>query len=210
MDKLIIIGGGGHGKVVAEAAFDSKKFSDIAFLDDKYNLKEFSRSILNWKFLGVTEEMYSPKIKNNYKYAFVAIGDPNLRIDYIKKLKNLNYLLPIIKHPTSWVSRFSKIGEGTVILSNANLQTNSIIGIGSILNTGSIVEHDAIISDGVHICPGVSIAGNTRIGNNSLVGIGSSIKEGIKIGSNVTIGAGSVVISDIPDNVVAMGIPARW
>ena len=210
MDKLIIIGAGGHGKVAAEAALASKKFADIAFLDDKYNNKNFSKNILIWNLLGTIDKIKNTNIKEEYKSAFVAIGDPKSRIKFINQLKKLKYKLPIIKHPTSWISKFTKIGEGSILLTNSNLQTSSVIGKGCILNTGCIVEHDVSIADGVHICPGVSIAGNTIIGENSWIGIGSSIKEKTKIGSNVIVGAGSVVIRNIPNNVIAKGVPAKW
>lgn len=210
MDKLIVIGAGGHGKVVAETAMASKKFESIAFLDDKYDQKNYSKKLLVWKLLGNIDKIKSPIIKKEYKSAFVAIGDPTLRMELINRLKDLNYNLPVIKHPTSWNSKFTKIGEGTILLSSSNLQTSSIIGKGTILNTGCIVEHDVILEDGVHVCPGVSIAGNSKIGKNSWIGIGSSVKEKIRIGSNVMVGAGSVVVKDIPDNVVAKGVPAHW
>jgi UDP-perosamine 4-acetyltransferase len=78
-----------------------------------------------------------------------------------------------------------------------------------IINSGAIVEHNCIIKDHVHICPGVNCAGCVEIGEYSHIGIGSTIKQGVKIGRNVTVGAGSVVIKDIPENVVAVGVPAE-
>ncbi len=210
MDKLLVIGAGGHGKVVADAAAASKEFQDIAFLDDRYNENEISKKILDWQVLGSIDEIRSPTIKEEYRSAFVAIGDSRLRIKIINRLKELNYDLPVIKHPNSWISKYSQIGEGSIILSSSNLQTSSIVGMGSILNTGCIVEHDVVLDDGVHICPGAAIAGNSKIGKNSWIGIGSSVKEKIIIGSNVTVGAGSVVVRDIPDNVIAKGVPAKW
>ena len=164
MDKLIIIGAGGHGKVVADAAFASKKFKDIAFLDDKYNQLNTQKKLLIWNLIGNIHEVNNSKIRDEYNSAFVAIGDAKLRIELINRLKKLGYKLPIIKHPTAWTSEFTSIGAGTILLASSNLQTGSIIGEGCILNTGCILEHDVNVADGVHICPGVSIAGNTKIG----------------------------------------------
>ena len=85
----------------------------------------------------------------------------------------------------------------------------SKIGNGVILNTSSIIEHDNIIQDFVHVSPGVSLAGGVQIGMLSWVGIGSSVKQNIEIGSNVKVGAGSLVINNLPDDVVAFGVPAK-
>lgn len=210
MDNLLILGAGGHGNVVAEAALESKHFKKISFLDDKFDEPFFLNNISIKEIIGSFKDFKNIEITNAYKYAFVAIGDSKRRISIITELLNFDYLIPVIRHPSSWISRYAKIGYGSVLLSNCNLQTNSIIGKGVIMNTNSVVDHDVDIGDGVHICPGVNIAGNVKIGKNSWIGIGSSILNDINIGSNVTIGAGSVVTNDIPDNVIAKGVPAKW
>ncbi len=210
MDDLLILGAGGHGNVVAEAALESENFKKISFLDDKFKEPFATNKISIKEIIGSFKDFKNNEIANSYKYAFVALGDSKKRLSIISELINFDYLIPVIRHPSSWISRYSKIGYGSVLLSNSNLQTNSVIGKGVIINTNSVVDHDVHVGDGVHICPGVNIAGNVRVGKNSWIGIGSSILNGISIGSNVTIGAGSVVTKDIPDNVIAKGVPAKW
>lgn len=209
MRSLIIIGAGGHGKVIADTVLQENIYEDIAFLDDNFN-EVNQNNILMWKIIGKTKDFKEKFILDRFKSAFVAIGNAEIRLNLINLLKKEGYHIPIIKHPSSYVSKFSKVGEGTVFLANSTLQANSTIGKGCILNTCSNVDHDSKISEGVHICPGASIAGNVSIGKNSWIGIGSSIKENIKIGSEVLVGAGAVVTKDLPNCVKAKGVPARW
>lgn len=210
MKRLIIIGAGGHGKVIADTATEQNLYQEIAFLDDIFNYDHQNKKSLIWQILGRIKDMNEPRILERFEAAFVAIGNSKLRVSLIYSLKKLGYYIPVIKHPTSFVSNFSKIDEGTAVLANSNLQANSIVGKGCILNTGSNIDHEVNLSDGVHICPGSSIAGNVSIGKNSWIGIGSSVKENINIGSNVVVGAGAVVNKNLPDNIVAKGIPAKW
>ncbi len=210
MKRLIIIGAGGHGKVIADTATELNLYHEIAFLDDIFNCDHHKKKILIWQIIGNTKDINKTSILERFESAFVAIGNAKIRLSFISALKKLGYYIPVIKHPTSFVSNFSKVGEGTAILANSNLQADSIVGKGSILNTGSNIDHEVNLSDGVHICPGSSIAGNVSIGKNSWIGIGSSVKENINIGSNVIVGAGAVVNKNLPDNVIAKGIPAKW
>ena len=210
MKRLIIIGAGGHGKVIADAANEQNLYQEIAFLDDNFINNCQNKKLLIWEILGKIKDMNEPRILERFESAFVAIGNSKLRLSLIYSLKKLGYNIPIIIHPTAFVSKFSEVGEGTAVLSNSNLQTDSKVGKGTILNTGSNIDHEAKLSDGVHICPGASIAGNVSIGNSSWIGIGSTVKENINIGSDVIVGAGAVVNKNLPNNVVAKGIPATW
>ena len=208
MKSLLILGAGGHGKVVAETALALDRYSKIAFLDDKFNPKN------EYKFQGIkiignldlSEEIFD---KNIYQEAIVAIGDSITRINLLKKLKGIGYKIPNIIHPSAWVSPSSSIKEGTVIFAQSVIQSEVEIGFGGIINTACSIDHDSIIHEGVHICPGARLAGAVEVGDHSIIGIGSTIIKGIKIGKNVIIGAGAAVVSNFDDNVIAMGVPAK-
>ena len=209
MKSLIILGAGGHGKVVAETALISNKFKRISFLDDFYNPNSDKFVFQGIPLIGKLSSSKNLLSKENFDSAIVAFGDPNLRLNWINKLDIYGYEIPKIIHPSAWISPSSIIKKGTVIFAQAAIQSNVTIGMGSIINTASSVDHDSFLSEGVHICPGARVAGNVIIGSKSIIGIGSSINKGIKIGSDVIVGAGAAVVRNINDNLIAKGVPAK-
>jgi sugar O-acyltransferase (sialic acid O-acetyltransferase NeuD family) len=204
MNQLLILGAGGHGKVVAETALASNEWDKIAFLDDAFPSQ---KRVLSWSVLGILDDANG--LIKEYPDLAVAIGQNALRLRLINHFSSLGFKFPNIVHPTALVSPSVKLGKGIVVFPKAVVNAESHLGSGCIINTSSTIDHDCRISDGVHICPGVNMAGGVSVGEGSLIGIGSSIIQQIRIGSNTTVGAGSVVISDIGDNVTAFGNPAR-
>ncbi|QVK20628.1 acetyltransferase [Mycoplasmatota bacterium] len=204
MAKLLILGAGGHGKVVAEVACLSKEWDEISFLDN-----DESKSRLDWyPVVGKLDEFVT--LRDKYDYAFVAIGDNLLRMRYIKLLMECGYKLPTLIHPTAVVSENTKIGEGTMICVNSVINTGTVIGQGCIINTSSSIDHCCKIGDGVHISPGVNIGGTVTIDNYSWICIGSNVSNDIKIGNHSIISAGAVVLDDVESDVLVGGIPAEF
>lgn len=208
-DELLIIGAGGHGKVVAETAIASKIFKNIYFLDDNYNKIEDRKIREKLNIIGPIKNISDEYFKNKFRHAFVAIGESNLRLSLIKELKDNNYIVPSLMHPSALISPSAKIGDGSILLPNSVVCGETLIGEGVIINTSCSVDHQCNIHSGAHICPGVNIAGEVIIGKKSWIGIGACIKQCIKIGENVTVGAGAAVVNDLPDSVVAVGVPAK-
>ena len=202
MSKLLILGAGGHGKVVAEIASLMKQWDEIAFLDDSKELKQVN----GYKVIDSLRNYHLYKQK--YDNIFVAIGNNKFRIDLINNLLLEGFNVPILVHPSAVISKNVKIDKGTVIMAGAVINTNSVIGKGCIINTSSSIDHDCILKDGVHISPGVHEGGTVNIGKCSWVCIGSSIVNNTTIGNNVIIAAGAAVIKDVPDNVMVAGVPA--
>ena len=137
-----------------------------------------------------------------------AIGTP-LRKRWIEALEDMKFEFDTLLHPSAIIGDFIQIGMGTIISPNIVMTTNVKVGKHTIINIGTTINHDCIIGDYVTIGPGVSIAGKVKIGDMSWIGIGTKIINDIKIGKNSFIGAGAVVVKDIPDNVLALGIPAK-
>jgi sugar O-acyltransferase (sialic acid O-acetyltransferase NeuD family) len=206
MRNLLILGAGGHGRVVADAAGESKDWSDIAFLDDGYGHGEYS---LPWSVIGKFADFSS--VRKHYTDAVVAIGNNELRLSLIDNLMSDSrpYVVPTIVHPKATVSRFATLGEGTVVLAGSVINAGATVGRGCIVNTSSVVEHDCVLEDGVHVSPGACIAGQVHIGKGTWIGLGSRVRERLRIGSGVVIGAGSVVVEDVDDSITVVGIPAR-
>lgn len=200
--KLFIYGAGGHGKVIADILREAG-YSIAGFLDDNKNKKGIR--ILNYEVLGDWSYISDPHICS----IVPAVGDNRKRKRLYLKAQVLGIDVINAIHPRACLAKNVKIGNGIVIMANAVINTDTIIDNGSIVNTSSSIDHDCHIGEFVHICPGVHIAGSVKINSFSFIGIGSSIIQNIRIGKNVIIGAGSVVISNIPNDVKAIGIPAR-
>lgn len=204
MPGLLIIGAGGHGKVVADTAYETGQWEKIAFLDDRYlELK----SLLRWPILGSIAQ--APLFISEYSEAIVAIGNNSLRFELLQYFKELGFGLATILHPTAFVSQFAKIGTGSVVFAQAAINAGAQIGSASIVNTGAAIEHDCFIGNGVHISPGVHLAGEVKVGNYSWIGIGASVVQQISIGENVIVGAGAAIIASIPENTTVVGVPGR-
>jgi UDP-N-acetylbacillosamine N-acetyltransferase len=195
--KLLILGAGGHGKVVADAAVEAGIWREMKFLDD----------VATKNVVGSIKSL--PNFSTAEFDVVVAIGDNKIRKTLIDWAKELGFNIATVIHPTAFVSKSSKIGYGTVIFANSVVNACASIGYGCIINTGSIVEHDCSIGDAAHICPNATLAGGAKIGNSTRVGMNSCVIEKTVVGKNVIIGAGSSVINDIEDNVTAVGVPAK-
>lgn len=209
MSALLILGAGGHAKVVAETALSSGVASRIAFLDDRCSGPEQFPHLLGWPVIGPLDKALDPAFLERFPAAAVAIGQSRPRLDWIEKLEHAGYALPVLTHPTAWLSPSSQVGPASVVFAQVAVQAQASIGIGAILNTGCSVDHDVRLADGVHICPGSRLAGGVHVGTRSWIGIGSSVIQQVHIGADVTVGAGATVVRDLPDGVTAVGVPAR-
>lgn len=210
MKKIIIIGSGGHAKVVADIILTREKelnedLKIIGFLDDNFKNLKYD-NIFNIPILGNLNNI--DNFSNNEDCFFIiAIGNNEIREKISKKYKELNYYTAI--HPRSIISREVEIGRGTVVMANVVINPNSTIGKHCIINTSSVVEHDNKIGDYVHISPNATLCGGVNIDDNSWVGAGSVVRQQIHIGKDVIVGANSVVVKDIENSCIVAGNPAK-
>lgn len=204
MTSLLIVGAGGHGKVVADSAAEIGRWKKLAFLDDRYPSLQ---RVGIWPVAGALEN--APEIRHYYPDAVVAIGSGRRRLEVLEMLIEIGYRTPVIVHPTAFVSRFAELGGGTVVLPNAVIHTGAKLGVGCIVNTAATVDHDCTLEDGVHLSPGAHLAGEVHVGRCTWIGVGASIRNRTRIGSDAVVGVGAAVVSDLPDDVTAVGVPAR-
>ena len=205
--RIVLIGGGGHCKVVISILKKLDSF-EIAGIVDNYKADSFVSGI---KIIGTDDDL-KDIYKSGIHNALITVGsikDNTKRYRLFNMAREIGYKFPVIISPEAIVDESVKIDEGTVIMPGIIINIDSSIGKNCIINTGTIIEHDCKIGDHCHIAPGVHISGGVNIGKLSFIGVGATIIQGIKIGKNVIIGAGSVVIKDIPDNVIAVGNPAK-
>ena len=204
MNNLLIVGAGGHGKVVSDAAFSMGCWDNIAFLDAKYpDLKE----VIGYSVIGSVDQ--AVEFLKKYPSVVVAVGDNNIRMNLMDDLVGKGFSIPVIIHRSAWVSPSASLGEGSVVFANAVINASAQLGRGTVVNTSSIIEHDCCLGDGVHICPGVCMGGGVTIGNRSFIGVGSSIIHSVDLGVGVTVGAGAVVAGNIQSGFTVVGVPAK-
>ena len=201
---LIIIGAGGHGKVVADCARVTKQFDKIRFLDGKYPELLY---VANWDIVGHQDDFAN--FDDEDTWYFVAIGSNEIRHNWQKKLLNNGHKIATLVHPNACVAEDVIIGQGTLILAGCVINILTEIGAGCIVNTGATVDHDCSIGEFSHIAPGVSLAGAVTLGVEVFIGVGSNVIQCISIDDKSTIGAGSTVIQNIPFGVTAVGTPAK-
>ena len=202
-DRLVIIGAGGHGKVVADIAIKMNQWRNFYFLDDNRALKH----VLGYNVLGRISD-YREFI-NNDTDIFVAIGDNRLREVIQDNLEKAGASIPTLIHPNAVLGIDVEVDSGTVVMAGAVINCCTKIGKGCIINTGATVDHDNVIDDYVHISPGVNIGGKVHIGKGTWLGIGSKVINNIGITGGCVIGAGTVVIRYITEQGTYVGVPAR-
>lgn len=210
MKNIVIIGAGGHAKVIVDIFFKRKKIlkeniNIVGFLDDSYT-DNCRKNIFNIPILGKIDLIEKKLLEKKYEY-IIAIGNNRVRETIFNKYKTLNYCMAI--HPNAIIGEYVEIGKGTVIMANTVVNSDTKIGRHCILNTSSIIEHDNYIDDFVHISPNATLCGEVKVEKRSWIGANAVIKNQKKIGKNVIVGAGTVVIEDIEDNCTVVGNPGK-
>lgn len=200
--ELHIVGAGGHASVVADAAICSGNWDTLCVYDDVE--PDHLPSTANYG--GVIDVLLN---RPRSLEVVVAIGNSGIRLMLCKQLLKKGMQLANVIHPHSVIAEEVQLGLGTVVFAGAILNPSVKCGIACIFNTGSIVDHHCQLDDAVHVCPGTTLAGRVSVGESSWVGVGATVRDGISIGANTVIGAGAVVVNSIPDNVTAVGCPAR-
>jgi sugar O-acyltransferase (sialic acid O-acetyltransferase NeuD family) len=199
-DPLIIIGCGGHGRVVADIAKAAGQHV-IGFLDDDPEAKKTGRIIL-----GTVRGTLLQYIDGHQ--LVVAIGTNSIRRDICERILVAGGQLGTLVHPTAIIAPDVSIGVGTVIMAGAIINTGSTIGRFSVVNTGAILDHDNVVEDNVHISPGCSLAGGVVCRRDSFIGTGASISPRVVIGENAVIAAGAAVIRHVEPSTLVAGCPA--
>lgn len=203
ISKLIIIGAGGHGRVVADCALATGEYQEIVFLDDCYPQRKDNAL---WTIVGKVQEF--TKYLDDAVF-IVAFGNNQLRQTILSQLKSANARVVSITHPSAVICPHTKIALGVVVCANATINIGANIDEGCIINTGSTIEHDCNIGEFVHISPNAAIAGGVSIGKLSWLGINSTVIECLTLAPNTQVGAGSVIICNTTANSLYVGVPAK-
>jgi len=208
MEKIILLGGGGHCKSVIDTITDSKLYEIVGIIDLEQNIGQY---INNIEIIGSDKNLLKFK-QQGIENAFItvgSVGNTKIRANLHDLVTKIGFKMPVIIDKSAVVSKGSIIGDGTFIGKGAIINVNSVVGSNCIINTGSIIEHDCDISDFVHISPGATLCGGVKVCKNSHIGANATIIQCKSIGENVIIGAGSVVTKDVYNNAKAYGNPCK-
>lgn len=202
--SVIVLGAGGHAKVCLEI-LESCGYT-VAFCIGAVDSEDSCLHVPVLK--GNDEALLNSLFSKGYKKVFVAIGINALRKKLAQIALQCGFEIVSAVSPNAIVSPSATIGSGVAVMAGAVINAKANIGNYCIVNTGVTIDHDCIIKSNCHLAPQSALAGCVRIGENSFLGIGTVVIPDVVIGADVIIGAGSVVIHDIPDSVMAAGVPA--
>lgn len=198
---LIIVGGGGHALVVADAAL-AAGLTLAGFIDDD-PFPPLWTGAPKAERLGGLDRIdllrTSPWI--------IGLGDLEIRRAILGRLAGVPGAVSVI-HPRACVSASAAIGAGAFIGPGAVVHTRARVAEHAIINTGAIIEHEAHIAANAHVAPGAALAGRVAVGQDTLVGLGARVLPGVAIGARSVVGAGAVVTENVPDERTAAGVPA--
>ena len=198
MNRLIIIGAGGHGKVIADNALKNG-YTDICFVDDRATGK-----CMDFPIVGTSADI--EKLNDGNTDFIIGIGNNAVRKKIAEKY-DVNWVSLI--HPSAQIAVNVSIGKGTAVMAGAVINACAEIGEHCIINTRAVVEHDNVIEDYVHISPNASLGGTVHIGEQTHIGIGATVINNIDICGNCIIGAGAIIVRNIEDSGTYVGVPAR-
>lgn len=197
-DSVIVIGGGGHAKVVIDC-IQCAEDNVVGILDDAL---EVGTKIFGIPVLGKLKSWKNHKDKK----FIIAIGNNEVRRSIAERM-NADWYTAI--HPSAILSKYASVGAGSVVMPRAVINAGATVGRHCIINTGAIVEHDNNLGDYVHISPNVALGGNVTVGDRTHIGIGTCVRNNIVICDGCTVGAGAVIVKNITEKGTYVGVPAR-
>lgn len=168
MRRLLIIGAGGHGRSIAEAALLSGRWNEIAFVDDRY--PEVTETA-GWPVLAGTDDLRN--LVSNFDGIVVALGDNSTRRFKVMALQDLDVPVVSIVHPKAFVSATAELGAGCTIMANATVGSNAVLGVGCIVNANACADHDTRLGDYAHLGVGVALAGGVQVGSGAFLPAGT-------------------------------------
>jgi UDP-perosamine 4-acetyltransferase len=204
--SCVVLGGGGHAKVVVETLLNEGKCRPMGVTDPRIS----EGKLLGVPYVGDDEVL--PKLLKKGVRAFVVglagVPDNRPRAALFQKGKEAGMVPVTTVHPKAVVAKSATLGAGTVVFPRAVVNPDCVLGQNVIVNTGAVVEHDVRIADHAHVCPGTVLCGGVEVGEGAFVGAGAVVTQGVRIGAWAVIGAGSTVRKDVPEGGRVAGVPA--
>jgi len=207
--KVIGLGAGGHARVLIEILIALGTVEIVGLLD--VNPRLWKTEPLGIPVLG-SDELLPKLFEDGIHQVFIGVGstgESNLRRNLFAKAQHLGFVVIACIHPSAVISPSAIFGEGPNVMAGAVVNSATRIGANVIVNTGAIIEHDCLLGDHSHVAPGARLGSAVTVGEGAHIGIGATVRQCIRIGRNSIVGAGAAVVSDVPDDIVVVGVPAR-
>jgi UDP-N-acetylbacillosamine N-acetyltransferase len=202
---LLVLGAGGHGKVVADVG-RSAGLTLLGFVDDDPSRDGsliWGLPVIGW------ERLLAERARFGEVVVALGIGSNEARERGHARLRAAGLTVATLVHPTAAIAPSSSLGEGTVVMANATVNPDAIVGEGVIVNTGAVVEHDCRVADYAHLSPNAALGGAVTVGRGSHLGLGAVALPGVHVGAAVRAGAGAAIHRDVADGRTVVGVPAR-
>jgi sugar O-acyltransferase (sialic acid O-acetyltransferase NeuD family) len=201
IESVLIIGAGGHAKVVIDAITCTGFDGMLTIADDNPMLAN-----KQWMGLTIIAPSESAMIRDNHFH--VAVGNNSTRSNITARCLRAHMRPQTIIHPAAVVAASTSIGSGSFIAARAILAPAAALGNGCIVNHGAVIDHDCIVGEYCHIAPNATLGGGVTLGNCVLIGAGANILPNVTIGDNCVVGAGAVVVKDLVSRSTYAGVPA--
>ena len=207
--RCLILGGGGHARVLIDSLRAGEAAIPAAVLDA-------DRSLWGKDVLGVPvrggDDLMPEFMRQGVQHFVVGVGgvadnEPRRRLFERAVACGLTPLT--VRHPSAICSRWATVGAGSVLYPAAVVNAGAVLGLNVIVNTGAIVEHDCIIGDHAHLATGARLASTVRVGIGAHIGAGATVRQGVSIGERAVVGMGAVVVREVTAGTVVIGVPAR-
>jgi len=205
--RVVIIGAGGHAKVLLDALLEADRCDVVAVLDD--DVAKHGQTLLGVPIVGSSTSLSEVAERFGVEEVALAIGDNYIRVKKFREVCAAGLRPASIIHPAARLSRFVELGHGVVILAGAVINPGTIIEDNVCVNTSASVDHDNRLLRSCHVFPNATLTGGVRVGEFSYIGAGAVIKPYRTVGKYSYVGAGAVVLRDVPEGTTVAGVPAR-
>lgn len=205
----VILGGGGHARVLIDSLQTSGLTTPYAILDP--DRSRWGQELQGVPILG-DDDLLSELVNRGVNCFVVGLGStgdnrPRQRLFELGLSYNLKSLTVI--HPTAICSRWSNVGPGSQLFPGSIVNAGATLGVNVIVNSGAIVEHGCELGDHVHVATGARLASTVRVGAGAHIGAGATVRQCLTVGKSAIVGAGAVVVKDVSPHTVVVGVPAR-
>ena len=204
--NVVILGAGGHGRVVLDAMVRQGAVTPVGFIDA--DTSRVGTEVAGLPVLGPVNLLAKLR-REGVGGAIVAIGDNRVRRSYADLVREAGLELITVVHPHSSVSPSADVGRNVLVAAGAIVGPDAKVLDGAIINTSAVVDHDCVVGVASHVAPGVLLAGRVHVGDQAFLGLGAKVLPCMKVGDHATVGAGAVVIEDVPAHATVVGVPAR-
>jgi sugar O-acyltransferase (sialic acid O-acetyltransferase NeuD family) len=206
-DRVLILGAGGHGRVVLDIMLQAARYHVVGYLDNNRDM--IGRRVDGLPVYGAIDDLEHFARDLDVQGVIIAIGDNGTRRGLARHVDALGIPLVNAIHPAATLASTVTTGRNDVICAGVVVCDRCQIGDSAILNTGCVVDYQTMIGEGTHICPGVRLGGRVKVEAGAFIGIGATVVPKVTIGCESITGAGSVVIADVPAMATVVGVPAR-